>query len=182
MGTANSAPPLTTRLFRSAPDGSNSADVSAGQPGSAIRIRGFGNHQFALLASGVYVTSDVTVSPIQWTQLGPNSTPLDTKCDLQVGTSPTDGAPIFFLRVGACNASLGDQVWAYHGTSPGGNWDRVDLRVGNTAGFSVFAVDPSNAQRIFAANMASPPVMVRSDDGGGTWTPDTQLDQLMTGN
>jgi hypothetical protein len=33
---------------------------------------------------------------------------------------------------------------------------------------------------MFAANMTAPPTMVRSNDGGATWVPDTKLDRLMT--
>ncbi len=164
----------------------------------------FGNDRYALLmangvtgtgadaadsSGGLFVTTDFTQNPIQWAELG--QTP-QFACGIQVSrpASIPGGAPTFFVQVGfqgggfnpgGCNTINGDQVWKYSGLSTTGTWTRIDNNAG-AGGFTLFAVDPSNPNRLYAArNNAGTPQMVFSTNGGTTWTPDPELDSMMTG-
>ena len=103
--------------------------------------------------------------------------------DLQVAFDG-GGTPSFFVTVGDGNGYTADQLWRFDGTDPAGVWQRLDTNIGGGAdGISVFAVDPNNPNRLYAAaiDLATGPWMVSSSDGGTTWSSDTYLDTMMTG-
>jgi hypothetical protein len=140
----------------------------------------FGSKAYGVLtSSGLFLTNDITVNPITWTQLGASTSPANA-CG--VYESASGGTPTFFLQAGNCGGSNNDQVWKFVGTGTG-SWTRIDNNDSVTGGFGIFAVDPSNPNRLYASNMApGGPRMIRSNDGGTTYTPDTALDAMMTGN
>lgn len=131
-----------------------------------------------LTSSGLFITTDITVNPIVWTQLGAATSPANA-CGVSLATS--GGTPTFFLDAGTCDATTGHQVWKFTGTGAG-SWTRIDNNNGVTGGFGIFAVDPSNPNRLYASNIApGGPRMIRSNDGGTTYVADPGLDTLMTG-
>lgn len=201
----------STKLQVANPDGSGVAEIS-GYPTANEIVRfkfaepivQFGDDRYALLmangtdgsgndladsSGGLFVTTDITAGPIQWAELG--QTP-QFACGVQVSrpTSIPGGTPTFFVQVGTqsggfnpngCNTTTGDQVWKYSGLGTGGTWTRIDNNAG-PGGFSLFAVDPSDPNRLYASRLnAGTPQMVFSTDGGTTWQTDTVLDGMMTG-
>jgi hypothetical protein len=144
-------------------------------------IKRVADKQYAMVTgNGLFFTTDITASPVAWTQLGASSTPSGGFCQVQLGQS--GGTPTFFAQTGGCGQteSGGAQIWKYTGTSSGATWTRIDNN-GLSGGISVFAVDPTNPSRLYAANLAATgPRMVFSSDGGQSWTPDPELDALMT--
>ena len=89
---------------------------------------------------------------------------------------------MFFAQTGQCTGRGLDQVWRLDGTGDT-TWARIDNTDGLAGGFGVFAVDPTDADRIFASALGgATPQMVASDDGGTNWETDPELDALMTGN
>jgi hypothetical protein len=137
------------------------------------------NSYFAGTPSGGFITTSITANPTVWTQLGAASTPAGGFCGVQAsGTT-------FFAQT-QCGSGEGggaSQLWSYQGTAPGGTWQRIDNNDGLTGGFTVWGVDPNNANRIYAANNAAGGMqMVFSTDGGTNWNTDPELDQLMTAN
>ena len=128
---------------------------------------------------GVFITNNVTANPVQWTQLGAASTPANA-CG--VWASRSGGERTFYVEAGSCSGQQADAIWRYTGTKATGAWQEV-LPPGGVGGFGVFAVDPNNDQRLFASHLNNNAVaMIRSNDGGATWTTDAALDKLMTGN
>lgn len=156
---------------------------------------GSGN-DLANQSGGLYITNDIDDNPIVWNELGnaPNFA-----CGVQTSVpASTPNTPTFFLTVGfqgggfnpgGCNSINPDQVWRYSGTALNGTWDRVDDNalgfIANLAGgFTLFAVDPSDPNRMYASapDTNGTPKMIFSFDGGNTWQQDTELDDLMNGN
>ena len=72
---------------------------------------------------------------------------------MQLGQSGV--TPTFFAQTGGCRQteSGGAQIWKYTGTGSGATWTRIDNN-GLSGGISVFAVDPTNPSRLYAANLA----------------------------
>jgi hypothetical protein len=130
---------------------------------------------------GVYVTNDITLSPIVWTELGNASEPNSaTICGVRAAVS--GATPTFYVQVGGCNGNSADQLWTFTGTNPAGAWTRIDTNLPG-GGVGVFAVDPNDPNRLYVSNLrAGVPFMMSSDDGGTTWDPDPELDDLMDGN
>ncbi|MGH3646436.1 MAG: hypothetical protein ACRDTM_04570 [Micromonosporaceae bacterium] len=174
-----------TRLQRTNLDGSGGGTIN--QPVGSIpgfspvsAMAFFGEDDMVLIDSGgVYTTFDIGASPVAWTQIGTASTPA-TVCGIQSSVSST-GTVVFYAQAGGCDNRGGSQLWRYSGTNPNGSWTRIDTNIG-AGGVGVWAVDPSNPNRLYAAHSQNNARMVRSNDGGQTWTPDTQLDAMMTGN
>jgi photosystem II stability/assembly factor-like uncharacterized protein len=78
---------------------------------------------------GLFITSDITANPIQWTELGPNEPfPSGRLADLQVALDG-DGNPTFYATVGGGNAASADQLWKFVGTDPTGSWTRIDTNI-----------------------------------------------------
>lgn len=146
----------------------------------------FGNNQYiAVTSTGAYVTTDITVNPVVWTQLGAASTPAGGFCGVQAAV--TGGTPTFYAQtqcLGVFETSGTAQLWQFVGTAPAGTWTRVDNNDGVTGGFGIFAVDPNNPNRLYASNFpgVAGPRMLVSTDGGTNWDPDPELDTMMTGN
>lgn len=138
----------------------------------------FGPNQYVITTStGTFITNDITASPTTWTQIGAASDPGGTAVQAAV----SGGTPTFYVQVGN-NVNLGNQVWKYSGTSPSGTWQRIDNNDGLTGGLSIFAVDPTDPNRLYASNLApGGPQIVFSTDGGLTWENDFELDNLMQG-
>jgi uncharacterized repeat protein (TIGR01451 family) len=134
---------------------------------------------------GVFITNDITASPIVWTELGNATEPDSTQlCGIQASVpSSTPNTPTFYLQVGACNNANGDTVWKYTGTAPGGTWTRIDDNDGLTGGFNFMAADPNDPNRLYASNLLVGDYdMVFSNDGGATWDTDSELNDLMDAN
>jgi photosystem II stability/assembly factor-like uncharacterized protein len=135
---------------------------------------------------GMYITNDITAGPIVWTEMGntteepPNGPGSGSMCAVQA--SVAGGVPTFYVEAGTCDAASQNQLWKFTGTNPAGTWTRVDTNLGG-GGIGVFAVDPVNPNRLYASNIRNTgPRMVFSNNGGQTWSQDTDLDALMAGN
>ncbi|HZD17261.1 MAG TPA: DUF11 domain-containing protein, partial [Actinomycetota bacterium] len=144
-------------------------------------IQAIGDKQFvAATGNGLFLTSDITASPATWTEIGAASDP-GGFCAVDVGV--TGGTPTFYGMRGGCGPDAGNQVWQIVGTS-GGTWTRVDNTDGLAGGFGVFAVDPTDPDRLYASYLGggTNPQMVFSTDGGTNWEQDPELDSLMVGD
>lgn len=162
-------------------------NIATNPPGSIPLFRfpdfmaRFGANQYAAAtSSGVSITSDITVSPIVWTQLGTASTPAGGFCTVHASVS--GGTPTFYGQTFCGDTAGSGQLWRYVGTNPSGTWQRVDNTDGLQGGFGVVGVAFSDPNLIYASNL-SPfgPQIVFSTDGGTTWDNDPKLDGLMTG-
>ncbi|MGH2711059.1 MAG: hypothetical protein ACRDH9_07645 [Actinomycetota bacterium] len=130
---------------------------------------------------GVHITTAFSGAPT-WTELGNASEPPSANlCKVQASVSA--GTPTFYAQTGGCDSRGGDQLWKYSGTAPGGTWQRIDNNTGFQGNVGIFAVDPNNPNRLYASDdaAANPTRMVFSNDGGLNWSPDTELDNMMTG-
>jgi hypothetical protein len=134
------------------------------------------NRVNSVVSGSVFVTQDITKTPVVWTQLGNN---IVAGCGLWAAGPPTN--PTFYaFSAGACRSNSAGSLSRYEGTSTTGLWQRVTLPDFSQAG--VFAVDPNNPKRLFVSQIVPGGVrMHRSSDGGVSWTPDPVLDGLMTG-
>jgi len=140
-------------------------------------ITRFGFSSFAMITTkGIFATQNIAANPIIWTPVG--NAPHNACALAAVGPQTN---PTFYALDGMCSGFAGDFL-RFKGTSTTGNWQVVPLPPGGF-GVGIFAVDPNNANRLFASIFTSTgPHMFRSLDGGTTWTADTVLDGLMTGN
>jgi RTX calcium-binding nonapeptide repeat (4 copies)/HYR domain len=133
---------------------------------------------------GVYITTDISASPIVWTELG-NATepPSAFTTEVQVAVDNL-GTPTFYVRAGDDGKRrTGGSLWKFTGTNPAGSWTRVDNNSGLTGGFNAFGVDATDPNRLYASNMSAlGPRIVFSTDGGTTWNRDTDLETLLRGN
>jgi hypothetical protein len=132
---------------------------------------------------GVYVTEDVTANPIVWTELGDATEPPtggDARtCGVQAALA--GAVPTFYVQVGICRGFTRDVLWRFVGTDPAGDqWEPVNLP---DDWLSIFAVDPGNPDRLLISSYPDPgsPRMMLSEDGGATWSPLPELDELMIG-
>ncbi|MGH9280734.1 MAG: hypothetical protein ACRD12_21920 [Acidimicrobiales bacterium] len=147
--------------------------------GRHVNNWGTENNNVLLLSDNIWITDDIQANPIVWTALQAPPGGAGAFCNVQ--TSLDGGTPVFFAQNGQCTGRGLDQVWRLDGTADT-TWARVDNTGGLPGGFGVFAVDPNNANRVFASSLGgATPQMVRTTDGGTNWTPDTELDSLMTG-
>jgi len=136
---------------------------------------------------GVYITEDVTASPIVWTELEDDTPPVepptggdDRICAVKAAVEA--GTPTFYVQVGGCGGTSRDELWRFEGTNPSGDeWEKVSLPA---SWLSIFDVDPGDPDRLFIASWpnGSNPQMMLSEDGGLTWEPLPELDDLMIGN
>lgn len=177
------SPAPSTRLFRSSAGLAGAATQITPPPGNLRSFQqlpsivNFGSADYAVITSeGVFITTDVTASPIVWTELGPNSTPANV-CGIEVARS--NGVITFFAKAGGCNGDVGAQLFRFTGTAANGTWTAVP----NAATIGVYGVDPNDPLRILASHLeATGPAMRMTTDGGATWTAQTALDNLMTDN
>ncbi|MEM7480800.1 MAG: choice-of-anchor D domain-containing protein [Acidobacteriota bacterium] len=180
------SPPPATRLFVSQPGYSGpSPEINTYPPGTLRSFQqldslvNFGTDDYVVITSqGIFVTDDITASPIVWTEIGATSTPFQA-CGVQVIDS--GGPPTFFVKSGGCNGDRRGGLFRYQGVNPGGTWQAVNPPSFN--GIGRYAVDPGNTDRIIASNLpfAGEPEMVITHDGGATWNALPALDQMMTG-
>jgi hypothetical protein len=148
-------------------------------------IDNFGTNQYvAVSGSGAFTTNDITSNPVTWTALG-SGIPAGGFCGIQAALS--GGTPTFYAQTGCLGVfetgtNRGPfQLWKLVGTS--GTWDRVDDNFSATSGIEIFAVDPSNPDRLYASHLSGPQGarMIFSTDGGTTWNVDDDLTALMDG-
>lgn len=150
------------------------ADCTPGQNGCPAANGGDG---------GIFITDDVSASPIVWTELGDATEPPTggnaRACAVKVAL--TGGVPTFYVQSGDCGLDGHDLLWRFVGTDPNDAWEQVNLPAGD---ISQFDVDPNDPARLIAANNRTndTPAMVMSTDGGTTWTALPELDELMTGD
>lgn len=170
---------------------SNPDLASCASHGVADVIDQYGPDQYALAINtkkcgtdiGIRLTNDVESDPLgeplgAWpTTAGP--------CHVRVSKTDTDTQ--VYALAGTCNwnGDLGnppDQLWRYANNT----WTRVEPPAPGT-GFSIFAVAPSDPNRLYASvigtdsGMTVPLGMYRTTDGGATWAHDKQLTDLMLG-
>lgn len=128
---------------------------------------------------GIYITQNLSANPIIWTELG-NATEPPTggggACAVQAALD--GGVPTFYVQVGDCDGRNTDQLWRFVGTNPAGAWSTVPSPPG---GIALFEVDPNDPNRLIASTNAATPQMVLSTDGGASWDPIDELNELMDG-
>jgi photosystem II stability/assembly factor-like uncharacterized protein len=131
----------------------------------------------AVTTTGVFVTTNVTASPIVWRQLGTSTSPPGA-CGIRATEEAT---PTFIVQAGTCNGRTADALWRYTGTAATGTWRRI-TPPGNAGGFGPYAVDRHDGRHLIAAHLGpTGPAIVLSVDAGATWTANAALDALMTG-
>jgi uncharacterized repeat protein (TIGR01451 family) len=135
---------------------------------------------------GVRETNDIEKDPIG-TPVGIWPT-AKAPCHIQVGLGATGPQP--YVLAGTCILGRtdfdADELWTYRD----GLWTQIDpppLKPGEAvnaeAGFGLIAVDPANANGLYASVLHDgPPRMMRSNNGGMSWTTDEALSDLMSGN
>ncbi|MCK5378351.1 MAG: hypothetical protein KAJ78_03060 [Acidobacteria bacterium] len=151
------------------------SDCTPGQSGCPTANGGDG---------GIFVTANVSASPIVWTELGDATEPPtagSTTRACAVKTSVSGGVPTFYVQSGECGLNGHDLLWRFVGTDPTDAWTQVNLPAGD---ISQFDVDPTNPNRLIAANNRNgdTPAMVMSENGGITWFSLPELDNLMEGD
>lgn len=179
--------PRETLLFVSSP-GMNgpSAEIGNYPPGALNSfqqldsIANFGPDEYAVITDqGVFITLNVTATPIVWTEIGGTSTP-PSACGIQVAFS--GGSPIFFVKSNGCDGDLPGTLWRYMGTAPGSTWQEVSTP--GAGGFGIYAVDRNDPQRMIASHLGGTggPEMVLTRNGGTIWNRLAALDDRMTGS
>lgn len=174
-----------TRLFKSGPGITGTVEINTYPDGFLPgwkyndSVDRYGPNRFvAITNEGVFVTPDINASPIAWTELGAATSP-GGACGVKAAGTPT--SPVFFVQAGNCNGSSEDAIYRYTGLAPGGSWTRINPP-GGTGGFGVFAAHGPNPKVLLASHLSGSTVhMVKSTNGGATWTVDAALDKLMTG-
>lgn len=173
------------RLELAGPGYAGNAEINTYPPGNipgftwGHRLAQFGANSVAIITSaGLYSTTNITASPIVWTAMTalPGGDP-GTPCDLR--TSQSGGTWTFFAQTGQCTGRGADRLYTMDG--PTGVWSRIDDDAG-AGGIGVFGADPTDPDNIYVSlDPQGTPSMRSSTDGGATWQPDAELDQLMTG-
>ena len=141
-------------------------------------IHRFAPNSYAVLTTmGVFITSDIGANPVAWTQLG--TAPANSR---HIQSATTGGTTTFFVLAGNANGRSQDRLFRYTGTAAAGAWTQI-MPPATGGGFGLFAVDPNNPNRLMVSHLRTgvDPAMLRSTDGGTTWTAMAALDGLMTG-
>jgi uncharacterized repeat protein (TIGR01451 family) len=143
---------------------------------------------------GVFDTTDIANAPFQ-TPLGTWTSPR-SPCHIKLGAGASGPQPYvlagrcFWPDSGARSAFAADELWTYREVSPGvSGWVEIPVPpkqpgdpIQAGAGFGLIAVDPANANRLYASVVRDgAPRMMRSTDGGTSWTFDAGLTDLMLG-
>jgi hypothetical protein len=173
-----------TRLFRDGDDMDGGTRIQ-NLPGNLFRSRetdmmsNFAPNQYALVTlNGIFFTTNIGANPVAWNQLGANALP--GVCGVY-SSRRSDNTPVFVARVGGCRLGGIGALWRLVGANSTANWTQVQR--GGQSQFGVFAVNPSDSNHIIASDMSgATPVMVRTFNGGTTWTQLEQLDSILTGN
>jgi len=183
--------------FHSVPGMTAPVGVATFEPGSGTQgvdlftfpdnIESLGGNSFvAVTGSGAFTTPDITANPVvAWNALGAGA-PAGGFCGVQVARS--GGTPTFFAQTGCLGVfetggNRGPfQLWRLDGLA--GTWDRIDDNFSGASGIEVFGIHPNNPNLIYASHLSGPKgvQMIRSTDGGTTWTVDAGLTALMDGN
>jgi hypothetical protein len=181
----NQAP--LTRMFVRSPGLIGGAAVGTYPPGSlpysdqpdGLVFLG-GESYGALTTSGVFVTPDITASPVVWNQVGAGSAPSGCHSLMSAEAAGTES---FLVLCGGGTSDDQNSLWRFSGTAAGGTWSPVATPLGS-GGFGVAAVDPHDPDHIIASYLRTnlDPAMVMTDDGGVTWNPLPALDARMSGN
>lgn len=130
---------------------------------------------------GLFITSNIAVDPIPWTELGDATEP-PSPCAVKTSRA-AGGQPVFYVQTGSCNGNgTNDQLWRFVGTNPAAIWQRIDNNM-PPGSVGIFDVDPTDPNRLYASNLTNlGPRMMYSNDGGQTWVNDVNLDIVLTGN
>lgn len=182
--------------FHSVPGMTAPVGVVGFEPGSATQgvdlftfpdnIASLGGNSFvAVTGSGPFTTADITANPVVWTALGTGA-PAGGFCGVQVAMS--GGTPTFYAQTGCLGVfetggNRGPfQLWRLQGMA--GTWDRIDDNFSATSGIEIFGAHPNNPNLVYASHLSGPKgvQMIRSTNGGATWTVDAGLTALMDGN
>ena len=137
------------------------------------------NSYVAVSSTGIWTTTNLTAAAVTWTQLGAATTPVNPRA-VQVAVS--GGTPSFIVQAGVGDGRSADQLWRFNGTGAG-SWTQIQP-LGNTGGFGIYGVDPTNPNRILASQIRPglDPRMIMTTNGGTTWATMPALDTLMTGS
>lgn len=190
-----------TKLIQAAPGYINPMDV----PNTPQLVRGFpffwvftdvisqfAQNSYALVTKGadvVYTTTLNTQSVINkavsWKSL---AWPAGASTPCAVQASHTTGKKRlvreFLVLAGTCLWRDRNELWSLRLSklNKAGTWKRLDVNTECPGGVGIASVDPSNPDRLYASctGVDSTP-MIRSVDGGKTWSKDLQLTNLMTG-
>lgn len=176
-----------TRMFRDDDSMDGGSEIPNYPAGTLVAFRdmdslsNYDANSYALVTnSGVFFTTNMGAGTVTWQNLGAG-VPANA-CGIY-SSRRNDGTPVFFLRAGAGACGLGGvgSLWRHDGASTTGNWVRIDR--GGVSQFGAFGVDPSDPDHILANDLSgAAPEMVRTTDGGTSWTTLPQLDQLLSGN
>ena len=179
-------PAPANRLFLRRPGMFGNAQVTLPPTGSLQGFRPtddvalFGPSSAAVtMTTGVFITNDITATPPVWTQLGAASMPGGARHITPIGEGP---GTVFYVQVPNGDLRSPDTLWRFTGTAPAGVWQQIQPP-GGVGAFSMYAVDPLNAQRIVASHVRAgqPPAMIMTLDGGASWSPLPALDAQMNG-
>ncbi len=173
-----------TRMFLDGDNMDGGSQINTYPPGNLFGFRdrdslsNYAPNAYAVATStGVFFTTNIGASPVNWQQLGSN--PPANTCGIY-SSRQGNGNPTFIARVGGCRLGGTGALWRLDGAGTTGTWNRIDR--GSNSQFGVFAVNPLDPDHIIANDLSgADPVMVRTINGGQTWTELTQLDTLLTG-
>ena len=165
-------------------------------------------HYAILTDRGLFISGDVLAGSVRGARARPGVPSLDslyapwTALGWPTRTRPSaaglmvagDSAnPVFFVRIDS--AGTPSQLWRLSGAHVGGaaprgikpagrvSWKRI-LPPDGSGGFGVVAVDRADPTRLFASNVRTghDPRMMRTSDGGTSWTLLPALDACMVRN
>ncbi len=133
----------------------------------------------ALTTSGVFVTPDITATPVVWNQLGAASSPVGCH---SLMLAEAAGVRSYFALCGGGTSDDQNSLWRFSGTTAGGTWSPVSSPMG-VGGFGIAALDPHDPDHMIASYLRAnlDPAMVMTTDGGVTWNPLPALDARMSG-
>ncbi|HEY0680188.1 MAG TPA: sialidase family protein [Chitinophagaceae bacterium] len=141
-----------------------------------------GNNAYAItLSDGVYVTNNMSATPISWTSL--NAPGGSTAGNVgHIKSATVRAATSIYYHTGSGNPNGAGQIFRRASDGSSG-WIPLVLPAGIT-GVTVYDVDPNNGNSLIICgiNAANNFSMWRTTDYGGNWTQLNALDALMTGN
>ena len=122
----------------------------------------------------IYATPDAGAHWSQGPQIAANSPPIDVQAAGPVSS------PVFYLRL---NVSGNPTLFRFQSGPIPTNGDPLTgstlTQITGVSTAGAFAVNPTNPNQLYAADSGSQQ-MLRSTDGGATWTPDAALLNLVT--
>jgi len=125
-------------------------------------------------ANGVWETNDGGAS---WTRI--NLLPTGTAAGRVTLTASSDGQTLYAAFSDPTDAKFGHLLGLYRSDDAGATWSQQTSTPDYMAGVgwyaTALAVDPANANRVYAASTGDygqqlANAVIRSDDGGGSWT------------